>query len=74
MPDERKKKDKTDANDLVSPKNTERLYGRKLDQDEPQSSGDTTPVTLPETFGDVDQEVGQNMFPSEPEHRKRAKE
>lgn len=59
--------DKTDANDLVSPENTEELYGKKLDKgtEEPPAAPETINTELPEDFSGVDQEVGVNMFPSE---------
>lgn len=63
-------KDKTDANDLVSPKNTERLYGKKLQVDEtPAGDPEATPTSLPEDFEGVDQEIDQNMFPSKAEEK-----
>jgi hypothetical protein len=64
--DEEKEIYKTDANEVVSPKNTEKLYGSKADHsDPPAGSGETIEETLPEDFSGVDQEVGQNIFPSQ---------
>jgi hypothetical protein len=57
--------EKADANEVVSPKNTEKLYGKKADQPEPKAAGgETTNQALPEDFDSADQEVGHNMFPS----------
>jgi hypothetical protein len=53
-----------DANEVVSPKNTEKLYGKKADQPEPESRGGEINSTLPEDFSGVDQEVGHNLYPS----------
>ncbi len=60
-----KKKDKTDANDLVSPKNTEKLYGKKANQsdNEDETTPETIETSLPEDFSGPDQEINQNMFP-----------
>lgn len=62
MKDERK----IEANEVVSPKNTEKLYGKKADQPEPRP-GDTeaTETSLPQNFDGVDQEVGHNAYPSQ---------
>lgn len=60
MTDDKKKK-KTDANDLVSPVNTEALYGDEAEEIEPVAGQeDNTPTSLPDSPDDVD----QNMFPS----------
>ncbi|MBX4195428.1 hypothetical protein KW796_00525 [Candidatus Parcubacteria bacterium] len=58
------KNPKIDADAIVSPKNTRKLYGDKpLDQDEPAGGqGSDTPTSLPESVDDID----QNMFPSAP--------
>lgn len=55
---------KIDAQEIVSPKTTKKLYGqKKLDQDE-VVAGQTedTPTSLPEDVDDVE----ENMFPSAP--------
>lgn len=57
----------TDANDVVSPRNTELLYGSKADQPDPlETAGkaETVETSLPEDFRGVDQEIGVNEFPS----------
>jgi hypothetical protein len=62
------KKNMTDANDLASPKNIEKLYGNKAIEEDPPASAEATEVELPEDFdAEVDQEVKQNMYPSYPE-------
>ena len=55
---------KIDANSIVSPKNTEKLYGHeKLDADPPRpGDAEDTPISLPEDIDDVD----ENLFPSAP--------
>lgn len=53
-----------DANEIVSPKNTEKLYGNKAEQSDPLAQGETVEESLPENFGGVDQEVGHNLYPS----------
>ena len=53
--------DATDANDLVSPENTEAVYGDEADQKDPVAGQEeTTPTQLPDEVDDVD----ENMFPS----------
>ena len=65
MNDETNKKiqadDATDANDLVSPENTEALYGDEVDEkEEVAGQEDLTPTSLPDSVDDVE----ENMFPS----------
>ncbi|MBX4199103.1 hypothetical protein KW800_02390 [Candidatus Parcubacteria bacterium] len=57
-------KPEVDANAIVSPKNTEKLYGDKqLDQDLPRpGEAEDTPTSLPEDIDDVE----ENLFPSAP--------
>ena len=63
------KKEKTDANDLVSPRNVKRLYGKRAAPKEPRpGSVETTETDLPEDFSGVDQEVGENVYPSHSDH------
>lgn len=64
---EGKEKFKMDPNEIVSPKNTEKLYGNKLNQDvqdPPAAGSEVNNSALPENFSGVDQEIDQNMFPS----------
>ncbi len=57
----KKIKDGTDANDLVSPQNTEALYGDKAEEIVPLAGQEeTTPTSLPDSPDDVE----ENMFPS----------
>lgn len=57
---------KTTPNDVVSPENTERLYGKKNLEGEESRPGDaeTVETELPEDFSGVDQDVGTNTYPS----------
>jgi hypothetical protein len=57
-------KEKINANEIVSPKNTEKLYGSKAEQSDPLAQGETVEESLPENFSGVDQEVGHNLYPS----------
>jgi len=53
--------DATDANDLVSPENTEKLYGDEAEEkEEVAGQEDLTPTSLPDSPDDVE----ENMFPS----------
>ena len=56
-----------DANKIVSPKNTEKLYdGRNLGGHEPRPGDmETIETSLPQEFEGVDQEVGHNVYPSQ---------
>ena len=50
-----------DANQIVSPKNTEKLYGDKAYEPEPKAGHEETiELKLP----DADEYVRENMFPS----------
>jgi hypothetical protein len=63
---EEKKEKKIDANSIVSPKNTRKLYGNKNLEGEESRPGDaeTIETSLPQDFDGVDQEVGHTMYPS----------
>lgn len=59
-------KEKMNANEIVSPKNTEKLYGGKAEQSNPRpGDAETTETSLPQEFEGVDQEVGHNAYPSQ---------
>ncbi len=49
-----------EANEIVSPENTEKLYGLKAIQEDPPASSESIETTLPEDIDAVD----ENMFPS----------
>ena len=59
---------KIDANKIVSPKTTKKLYGEKnLDGEEPRPGDmETVETSLPQNFEGVDQDVENTMFPSKP--------
>lgn len=58
--DKNKKEDLTDSNDLVSPENTEKLYG-EVDEPEVRPGDNSVPeINLPDEVDDVE----ENMFPS----------
>ncbi|MDB5266835.1 MAG: hypothetical protein JWN89_650 [Parcubacteria group bacterium] len=53
--------DRTTVDDLVSPANTEKLYGKEADEDEERpGQAETIETELPDAPDDVD----ENMFPS----------
>ena len=57
--------EKINANEIVSPKNTEKLYGSKAEQSVPRpGEAETLEQSLPQDFEGVDQEVGHTLYPS----------
>jgi len=59
-------KKKIDANEIVSPKNTSKIYkGKNLEGVESRpGDAEALETALPEDFSGVDQEVGHTMYPS----------
>lgn len=64
------KEKKIDANAIVSPKNTGKLYGGKnLEGSEARpGEAETVEISLPQDFEGVDQEVAHTMYPSKSAH------